>query len=167
MDILVISDSHGHADRIESLLLKPAVKPDAVFFLGDGLSDMAWINHGKAPLYSVCGNCDMFFSGSAGEEIVCELDGIRIFATHGHRYSVKSTYDNIIKRAVELGADILLFGHTHTSLTQTVPRGEVINGVILDKPLYVMNPGSIGGHNATFGSIVIRKGQIILSIGEL
>ena len=53
MDILVISDSHGREDKIEKLLSLPALSPRAIFFLGDGLRDLSWIDTRGAVLTSL------------------------------------------------------------------------------------------------------------------
>lgn len=77
MDILVISDSHGHAERIEALLARPAVRPDAVFFLGDGLRDLSQCN--SAGFFKLAGNCDFFISNDATDELLVTLEGKKAF----------------------------------------------------------------------------------------
>jgi len=57
---------------------------------------------------------------------------------------------------MELGADILLFGHTHYST------------VDYDGTLYTMNPGSIGDYHApTYGVITIESGRTDCSVYRL
>ncbi len=167
MDILVFSDSHGHGERIEEILQRPAVAPSAVFFLGDGLRDIAWIDFGGIPVYSVSGNCDIFASDDIKEELLVELGGVKIFAAHGHRYSVKSGHSAFAARAAALGADIALFGHTHTAMTYTYETGERLGNIELNKPLYLLNSGSIGEWDASFGSITIQNGHILTSFRYL
>ncbi len=167
MDILVFSDSHGHGERIEEVLRRPAVSPTAVFFLGDGLRDLAWIDLGGVPLYRVSGNCDLFSADRVEDEILVELCGIKIFAAHGHRYSVKSGHETFVARAAELGADVALFGHTHIPMTRTYRVGETFGGVQIKKELHVMNPGSIGAADASFGNVSIHKGSILTSYRQL
>lgn len=165
MDILVISDSHGREDKIEKLLSLPAQSPSAVFFLGDGLRDLSWIDTRGVPVYSVRGNCDAM-TFDAEDEIIVDLGGKRIFASHGHKYFVKSSYLAMAHRAALLGADIMLFGHTHTPLCTSVGAGESIGDFTLQKRLHILNPGSLG-YDGRFGNVVVRGGLILTSLGEL
>ena len=166
MNILVFSDSHGHGDRIEDVIRRQITPPDAIFFLGDGLRDLAWINTGGSPLYSVRGNCDFYSSDAAEDELLINICGIRVFAAHGHKYFVKSSYLQMAHRAACLGADIMLFGHTHTPLCTSLEKGTVIGDVTLEKRLHILNPGSIG-HGGSFGVTVIRGGEVLTSLGKL
>lgn len=165
MNILVFSDSHGHGDRIEEIIRRQITPPDAIFFLGDGLRDLAWCDLGGSPLYSVCGNCDFYSSDTVQDEIFTELGGIKIFAAHGHRYSVKSGHITMAAKAASLGADVMLFGHTHTPVCETFNEGESLCGVKLTRKLHILNPGSIG-YGREFGTVTVRNGVILLSHGE-
>ena len=164
MDILVFSDSHGRSDNVSAVIENCISKPDAVIFLGDGLRDLAWSVPSGIPVYSVKGNCD--FYGDEETELIITLGGKKIFATHGHKYGVKLGYGNIYRRAAALGADVLLFGHTHEPFCETVTKGTEIGGEPLARDLFVMNPGSIG-YDGSFGTVVIKNGQILTSIGSL
>ena len=57
---LVISDVHGDRARL-SRALAAARHAHAVFFLGDGLSEVSELlsRQGMPPLYAVRGNCDV------------------------------------------------------------------------------------------------------------
>ena len=90
-------------------------KPDICFFLGDGERDFARLedNFPDLPIYAVRGNCD--FNTDLQRLILCNVEGVIIFATHGHLSNVKREDDfrTLIYQAKEAGADIALFGHTH------------------------------------------------------
>ncbi len=59
----------------------------------------------------VCGNCDIY-----GEKERMEMIAQRkVYVTHGDLYQVKYGYDRLCYRAMEVGADVCLFGHTHRS----------------------------------------------------
>lgn len=91
----------------------------------------------------------------------------KLFAAHGHRYSVKSGYERIAAHAAKLGADIVLFGHTHISMSLMLQIGECVNGVTLTKPLLLFNPGSLGDNvRPTFGTILISDDLVLPSIAE-
>jgi len=40
--------------------------------------------------------------------------------THGHKYNVKFTLENLHYRVEELEADMVLFGHTHKPFNQNI-----------------------------------------------
>ena len=161
---LVFSDSHGNFFKVNEALARQVKRPDGIFFLGDGIGDVKFFDKGSIPIYCVSGNCDRresFADDEAPEENLVKICGYTVMMTHGHRYGVKSGLGNIISAAKERDADILLFGHTHERLEATYMKD---NG----KPLYILNPGSIGGYNASFGVISISDGgEILFSHGEI
>ncbi len=127
--ILVISDSHGqylYLDRLQ----KKLKKPDYIIHLGDVARDQDYI----AALFGctvdmVAGNND-FFTDLPGEFTIREGRHI-IWLTHGHGYGVSSGTKRLVQRARALGADTVMFGHTHC------PCVDFRDGV------QVINPGSI------------------------
>lgn len=163
MKIIVLSDTHGRADRVREALSRH-VSYDALLFSGDGLRDMADI----AGCIAVKGNCDsFFFSDSVPSEQVLAFDGVRILLTHGHEYFVKSGLERLVARADELGADLAVFGHTHEMCEKYIPEGTQIGGVRVKKPMYLFNAGSLASAEGSFGVIEIRNAQILLSHGML
>ena len=166
MRFLIFSDSHGHPECINEALAR-AGHFDGVIFLGDGLRDLPYCDIPPEKLYSVKGNCDLFYFGEEGspEQRLLILENKRIFITHGHRYGVKSSLDSLIYAATERDADIVLFGHTHEMLERRLTPDKYPS---LSKPLYVFNPGAISGYKSSFGCLDITlRGEIMLSHGEL
>ena len=129
MLIAVVSDTHRSSKYIK--LAKELIKDaDILIHLGDNVDDVEELERDfKGVVYAVAGNCD--YSREYPKENVIEINGRKIFFTHGDLYGVKSSINNIYYRGKELGADIVLFGHTHQHII------EKENGMIL------MNPGSI------------------------
>ena len=158
MLIAVISDSHGNKDSINKIK-KKINNADVVLFLGDGENDLAEITIDfTGEVFAVRGNCDI--TGKYPEEQILEIQGKKIFICHGHRYNVKYGYNSIYYRGKEIGADIVLFGHSH------IPIIEEYDGIVL------MNPGSIshgmGRLNKTLGYIdLIDDKAPIMYIKEL
>ena len=149
MLIAVISDSHANRSSIEKVKKKIS-NADILLFLGDGERDLEEITEGfNGEVYAVRGNCDI--SGLYPEERVIEIQGKRIFMCHGHRYGVKYGYNSIFYRGKEVGADIVLFGHSH------IPIIEEEDGLIL------MNPGSI---SLGMGRLDKTLGYIDLIVGK-
>ena len=153
MRILVLSDSHGMPSRIlDAVEAHP--EAEALIFLGDGKRDLDTVEsyyHSLPNVIKVAGNCD--FSSSLPLLRVVTLGGKKIYCTHGHAEHVKYGTDELLLRARQEGADIVLYGHTHTGVT------------CYDDGLYIMNPGSIrDGH---YGMIDIVPGGIMLNEAKL
>ncbi|MBQ7383486.1 MAG: YfcE family phosphodiesterase [Clostridia bacterium] len=172
MKLLVISDSHGRADRIKDAfeLNRDA---DYLIFLGDGIRNLEYAELGNIPIISVRGNCDLFGLSSDNPpptELILNLGEYTLMIAHGHTLHVKEGLDFAISHAAKKGADILLFGHTHTRLDKYIPAGERIGNTVLQKPLRLFNPGSIGQPRfeaPSFGLIGIRGKDVLTSFGEL
>ncbi len=169
MNILVFSDSHGKGENIGEALSRQLRRPDAIVFLGDGLRDIAYFEAVDIPVYSVRGNCDAWGMSNADvpDEQLLILGNKRILITHGHDFHVKSLISPLIVRANELGADIVLFGHTHQAFEKLI---DVENeyGIRLSKPMLLFNPGSIGSYPYSFGCLELtEKGQALASHGTL
>ena len=87
---------------------------------------------------------------------------------HGHRYGVKSGMGALLSHAAARDADIVLFGHTHIPHEECIPVGTEIGGVVLTRPMYLFNPGSIGRSGTpSFGTLSLTKDTVLLSHGEL
>ncbi|MDO5518281.1 MAG: metallophosphoesterase [Clostridium sp.] len=129
MLIAVISDTHRVRKYID--LAKNVIKDaDILIHLGDNIEDVDLLKDGfDGEVYAVAGNCD--FSGKYPKEGMIEVNGRKIFYTHGDLYGVKSSINNIYYRGRELGADVVLFGHTHEQ------------GIERTDELILMNPGSV------------------------
>lgn len=166
MELLVFSDSHGRGKRIDDALLLQRRAPDAVCFLGDGLRDIEALSIDPVPLYAVRGNCDLGFFEDTETERLLFLEGHTLLLTHGHTYGVKSGEGALISHAAALGADIVLFGHTHTPTERVIPLGSVIGGATLSRPMYLFNPGSIG-YEGFFGTLLLKGDTVLFSHGRV
>ncbi len=150
--LIVVSDSHGNAKAIEKLL--PLIKENHYFVhLGDGISDLrVALDECPKKTYFCLGNCD--FYGRVPDEGILEVEDVKIFYCHGHKYGVKSGLGVLAQRAKELGCSLALYGHTHK-------QGVVeIDGVTL------VNPGSLRyplGEGGSYAYVVIN-GEKITSV---
>lgn len=164
MRIGVVSDSHGDRENLLKAIEKME-QVDAIFHLGDFVKDNRYIEENySGKIYCVTGNCDIL-TGLASkerdvpEELLVEINGKKIYATHGHKYRVKQGLTSIYYRGREVNADIVLYGHTHC------PH------VIKEGKMVILNPGSVavprGGSAPTFGIIEAVEGKIIPRIIEL
>lgn len=145
MKILVISDSHGRALRLQKIV--DNVAADHVIHCGDFCTDQSQLPQGS--LTVVQGNCDY---EPVPKEEIWEAKGFRFFITHGHRYEVKSSPLSIRYRGEEVGAHIVCFGHSH------VPFCEQSKGILL------INPGSISQPRSfpvpTYACLTLTDSQV-------
>lgn len=171
MNLLVFSDSHGRGSNMIEALARQIKKPDYIAFLGDGLRDLSYCEFGEIPVYAVSGNCDVFNfygNGFAEEEIIVTLSGKRFMMVHGDRYDVKHGLARLVCSADKQDIDVVLFGHTHVPVAMYLDKDENQFGIKLKKPMYLFNPGSIGGYDESFGCVTVdKRGEILLSHGSL
>lgn len=154
MRILVVSDTHGQAINLRQVLLSQP-KAEVVIHLGDGENDLAMLkpHFADKTFLQVRGNCD--WGSSLPESATFSVGDKKIFYTHGHNYGVKSGLYTVVCAAREQKADILLFGHTHTAITD------------YDDGLHIMNPGALSGFKPSHGTIDITEQGILTNIVRL
>ena len=172
--LLILSDSHGHTRHLREILARQIHKPEAVLFLGDGLRDLGCLGLAEKDilLHAVAGNCDSYSYPEPSEptERLLGIGGIRICMMHGHTHHVKSGWMPAAAHAARQGADLLLFGHTHEAIEESLPAGTMLGGVPLEKPLTVFNPGTVGGgwgKDASFGTLTVSGDTFLCGHGKL
>ena len=130
MKILIVSDTHRKNENLKKVLDREPPF-DMMIHLGDAEGSEViyrkWLPV-QTRLIVLKGNND-FFTDAPYERII-ELDGCRIFMTHGHRYSLHSGYMALRNEAARRGASIAVYGHSHE------PVAEYCKGVLM------LNPGS-------------------------
>jgi len=146
--IIIISDTHGNLSAMEKLL--PIMKEsDYVFHLGDFARDIKQFEREfDNKIFSVKGNCD-----GGGEDLLIEIDGVKMLLTHGDKYSVKWSLLKLKYKAKELGVRVVFYGHTH-------------NADILDEDgIYFINPGCMNRFtDKSYCYAVLVDGKIVPSI---
>ncbi len=155
--IAVFSDTHGNTAPM--LAAAEREKPDVLIHLGDHDRDALLLRSllPETPLYSVCGNCDMFMP-LAPEKLVVQLGPVKAFLTHGHLYNVSSRQaDSLVYAAQEEGCSVAMFGHTHRAV-----NGQ-LGGVTL------INPGTAGkGADLSWALVgVFENGAVSCEIRSL
>ncbi len=158
MKLLVISDTHGVLNKVCRVLNAIKNSIDGVIHCGDITDDVDILKSRYKDIlfYNVKGNCD--YNSGVPDEMMFVIGGKKIFVAHGHNYGVNYNIDRLCYRAMELGADVCLFGHTH------IPIVENYNGIV------ILNPGSLssprGGSNSSYGIITIEGESVRGSIVE-
>ena len=131
MRMIVLSDSHNDKDFLKRIIAEHRNDAKLFVFLGDGLEKFEDITmfDPKIKSVKVKGNCD--FDSNADAYELFDFAGKKIFASHGDLYLVKEDLSRIKKAALEKGADICLYGHTHIQHCEE------------DGNLLVINPGAL------------------------
>lgn len=154
MRILIISDTHGD-DRNFMELIDKVADIDMLIHCGDvGSSEELYRSVVKCPVKIVAGNNDYYLDLNEEEEF--DLREHRFLITHGHRQRVSWGTERLMEYAYGIGADVVLYGHTH------VPNVEYDE----DFNVYAVNPGSLSqprqpGHKASYAVMEIDKNNEI------
>ncbi len=145
--LVVLSDSHGRG-KVAQKLAPLFAENDYIVHLGDGSVDLRDVARQYPTKTYICkGNCDMFYGE---DEYVIQVEKLRIFCCHGHRYGVKTALYKLAARAQELNCSVALYGHTHTA------GKTVVDGVTC------INPGSAGSFvDASYCYLVIMGDRLV------
>lgn len=129
MRILIISDTHRKNENLFKIL-DHIEKPDLLIHCGDVEGSEFTISKcAGCPVEMVAGNNDFFSDLPREREF--EIEGYKVWLTHGHNYYVSMGNEILKQEAAAKGADIVMYGHTHRPVIET--DGEVI----------AINPGSL------------------------
>lgn len=152
--IVILSDTHGNRSAMDQLE-RIFAESDYIIHLGDTSADgNALRKKYPAKTYVVNGNCDPVKLGE--DELMIDIENVKIFACHGHMYGVKRGIDNLVTRAEELGAQVALYGHTHKPIEET--EGGVT----------VFNPGTLSRYSRnTYLYLVVNGDKFTGKIVEL
>ena len=152
MKFVVLSDTHGDISAAANVLDNLKNEVDGVIHLGDMDNDAIRLENRYKDLvfYYIKGNNE-FGSFSPAERLII-LEGFRVFMTHGHKYRVYFDLLRLYYAAEEREADVVLFGHTHSSFCKR------------DGRILFLNPGSISfprsGKYKTFAILDINEDRL-------
>ena len=132
MKLVVLSDTHGCSDMVTQVLLAEEMKGPVhgLLYAGDGLRDVFPHQTRYPHVHLVRGNCDGS-QGTVPDEDTFTLNGTTLYLSHGHRWHVKYSLNRLAYRAREVGAQVAIYGHTHS------PQISQASGVLL------LNPGTL------------------------
>ena len=125
MKILIVSDTHGRHQNLETVLEKE--KPlDMLIHLGDVEGGDDYIRLvAECPLEVVAGNND-FYSNLPIERIL-QIGKYNVLLTHGHYYYVNGGLSHIRRAIDEKKLDIVMFGHTHRPIIEEYKNATILN----------------------------------------
>ena len=146
MKIGILSDTHRNQKYMDKAI-KNLKDCNLLIHAGDNFLDSKYLyNETDIPVIAVKGNCDF---ENVEDELIFDIDNKKVFLCHGDSYEVKYGLECIEKKAKEVNADIVIFGHTHIPLNTKK-----------DNILYI-NPGSLSSPRD-----LSRRGFIILNIKD-
>lgn len=150
MKALIFSDSHGMVGNMIDVIMEHK-DINLIIHAGDMQRDVDDIMNvfPEIPCAYVTGNNE-YYNLDIPVERLFEFGGKRIFLTHGHRYGVKGSPARVIAEARKRGADVCIFGHTHSKLLN-------------HQDIWVINPGPAG---RSYGVMTIADGEIEIEIKE-
>jgi len=125
MKLVIFSDAHGNKDVVESIM---EFNPDADYLISLGDSELDQDFLLSNDIIPIKGNSPRD-AGFVYERIL-EVEGKRIFLTHGHKFAVHRNLRKLGKYAIENQCNIVLYGHTH------ILEKTMMSGIVL------INPGS-------------------------
>lgn len=153
MDVVVLADTHLRAgvDGLPAALLEALARADLVLHAGDVTSPRALAElRSLSPLHAVLGNNDTDLVGVLPEDLVLDLDGVRVALVHdsGPRAGRPG---RLARRYPD--AAVVVFGHSHIPADEEGLSGQRL-----------FNPGSATQRrtqpHASFGRLVLARGSV-------
>lgn len=127
--VMIVSDTHGRNENFMKAFLREA-PIDMLIHCGDlEGGEYFFDNVAEIPVHMVSGNNDFFSSLPYEDEF--EIEGYKVFLSHGHQYRVSMGPEWIKEEARERGADIVMYGHIHRPVLDE------------DGDIIALNPGSL------------------------
>lgn len=145
MKVGILSDSHGDYRCIDMALShKEAQGVELWLFAGDIAMDADYLSMvTDKEVIKVAGNND-WPGGRLPDYETADIAGHTILLTHGHLFGVAFGLANLAQAAIDVGADIAIYGHTHMAVD-----------TVLDD-VRILNPGSIARpRDARNGSFMV------------
>lgn len=132
MKILVVSDTHGSMYHLERLLNEHK-DFSRILHLGDIEGEADYLEAlAECPVDIVAGNND--YEYDLPREKVITIGGHTIFMAHGHAYMVNYSKDRLLTAAIQRGAELALFGHTHVPFLDNTRCVTLLNPGSISKP---------------------------------
>lgn len=153
MKLVVFSDVHGEMTVVDRIL---GWNTDAEYFLSLGDSELPEEYMMHHDIVMVKGN----YRKDAGFvfERELEVEGLKLFMTHGHKYNVQRSLDPLAKLAYRNDYDLVLFGHTHILEITKVGKVQFLNPGSCARPRNTLPP--------TYAILDITEGELTWTIKD-
>ena len=135
MRVGILSDSHGDYRYIDQALAhKEAQNVEIWLFAGDIAMDADYLAVvTDKEVIKVAGNND-WPGGRLPDYETADIAGHTIFLTHGHLFGVGFGLHNLAQAAVDVGADIAVYGHTHIAVDTLLDDVRIVNPGSISRP---------------------------------
>ncbi len=146
--LLVVADTHGNHNAL-LLAVAEAGPIDAIIHLGDELEDIAILERSSSlPVIKIAGNCDI--GATAPRDLSRSFAETKTFLTHGDRYNVKAGLAKLQQKALQVEAQLVLYGHTHRAAV------EQWSGITF------INPGTLtaSSSNPSYAVVTVANGTV-------
>ncbi len=160
MKLLIFSDNHRDKESVIKILKQ---NPGLEHYISLGDSEMKEYELTKLGIYGVKGNNP--FDPKFPLKLTLIFDGLKLFLTHGHLYSVKMGLSRLLNYGNYNNIDIICFGHTHQYLIKDIDNILFINpGSLSKRRIFSKSSYALLEINSEFIYVKILniKGEILL-----
>jgi len=126
--VLVVSDTHKSIALAEKAL-RPHLPADLLIHLGDYVEDGAELSSRLGIAFKAVRGDNDFCAGDS--ELELELDGLRVFLSHGHGFGIDDGLGRFFEECRRRGSRLGFFGHSHRA--QVSERDGI----------FLVNPGNL------------------------
>jgi hypothetical protein len=109
-------------------------------FMDSVLEELAII----APVLAARGDDDYPIRDKRMDEVQnLTLDGLNVYVIHSSQYFARDLIQHPEKHNLEKAPDVVVFGHTHRDIVQTVDKSLLVNPGSATFPYYQLRPGTV------------------------
>jgi putative phosphoesterase len=109
-------------------------------FVDSVLEELAII----APVLAARGDDDYPIRDKRMDEVQnLTLDGLNVYVIHSSQYFARDLIQHPEKHNLEKAPDVVVFGHTHRDIVQTVDKSLLVNPGSATFPYYQLRPGTV------------------------
>lgn len=164
MHIGLIADTHipDVANAVPHQVAEVFNGVDLILHAGDIFVDSVLDElHSIAPVLAARGDDDYGMQDNRIDEVQeLTIGGLSLYLIHSSQYWAHDLIVHPEKHALDKAPDVVVFGHTHRDIVQTVKQSLLVNPGSATFPDYQLRPGSVA-------LLTISKGQAEARIVQL
>lgn len=135
MKLVIFSDAHGNKAVVDRIL---EWNQDSDYFLSLGDIELPQDYLMHKDIVMIKGNSRVDPGFVFEREL--EVESIKVFMTHGHKYHVHKSLHPLAKLAIRNHYDIVLFGHTHIVEVTKIGQVQFLNPGSCARPRNTLPP---------------------------